>query len=159
MSRDWIDQYAAGGGKLRPALAGLTRDDLLARPGPGAWSIHEMVIHIVDSDFVGMDRMKRVIAESNPPLIGFDENLWIEQHAPHEQSLDDAVTLFEAGRQQMTRILKQLPDAAFSRTGQHSERGPLTLENLIQTFVTHVDHHLKFLYDKRERLGKPLPLS
>jgi hypothetical protein len=156
MHRDLIDQYAAGGSKLRPAIAGLTRDDLLARPGPGAWSVHELVIHVVDSDFVGMDRMKRVIAETNPPLIGFDENLWIEHHTPHEQSLDDAIVLFEAGRRQMTRILRQLPEPAFSRTGQHSERGPLTLENLVQTFVTHVDHHLKFLADKRERLGKPL---
>lgn len=156
MNRELIDQYAAGGSKLHPAIAGLTRDDFLARPGPGAWSIHELVIHVVDSDFVGMDRMKRVIAESNPPLIGFDENLWIEHHAPHEQSLDDALTLFEAGRRQMTRILRQLPDTAFARTGQHSERGPLTLENLVQTFVTHVDHHLKFLQEKRERLGKPL---
>jgi hypothetical protein len=155
MNCEWIDQYAAGGNQLRPAIAGLTRDDLLARPGPGAWSIHELVIHVVDSDFVGIDRMKRVIAESNPPLIGFDENLWIEHHAPHEQSLDDALTLFEAGRRQMARILRRLPEAAFSRTGQHSERGPLTLENLVQTFITHVDHHLKFLRDKRERLGKP----
>lgn len=157
MNRELIDQYAAGGGKLRPAIAGLNRDDLLARPGPGAWSIHELVIHVVDSDFVGMDRMKRVIAESNPPLIGFDENLWIEHHAPHEQSLDDALTLFEAGRRQMTRILRQLPDSALSRAGQHNERGPLTLQDLVQTFVTHVDHHLQFLHQKRERLGKVLP--
>src|SRR5215213_7747734 len=156
MTRELIDQYAAGGDKLRRSIAGLTRDELLARPGPGAWSIHELVIHVVDSDFVGMDRMKRVIAENNPPLIGFDENLWIEHHAPHEQSLDDALALFEAGRRQMTRILRQLPDTAFTRTGQHSERGPLTLENLVQTFVTHVDHHLKFLQEKRDRLGKAL---
>ena len=156
MNRDLIDQYAAGGDKLRPAIAGLSRDELLARPGPGAWSIHELVIHVVDSDFVGSDRMKRVIAENNPPLIGFDENLWIEHHAPHEQSLEDAIVLFEAGRRQMTRILRQLPEAAFHRAGQHSERGALTLENLVQTFITHVDHHLKFLREKRERLGKPL---
>lgn len=156
MNRELIDQYAAGVSKLRLAIAGLTPDDLLARPGPGAWSIHELVIHVVDSDFVGMDRMKRVIAESNPPLIGFDENLWIEHHAPHEQSLDDAIVLFEAGRRQMTRILRQLPQSAFTRIGQHSERGPLTLENLVQTFVTHVDHHLRFLHEKRDRLGKPL---
>jgi uncharacterized damage-inducible protein DinB len=156
VNADLIDQYAAGGGKLRPAIAGLSQQDLLARPGPGAWSIHELVIHVVDSDFVGADRMKRVIAESNPPLIGFDENLWIEHLSPQEQSLEDALTMFEAGRRQMTRILRQLPAAAFARTGQHSERGPLTLENLVQTFVTHVDHHLRFLQEKRQRLGKPL---
>jgi hypothetical protein len=156
MYTNLIDQFAVGSGKLRPAIAGLTQEDLVARPGPGKWSIQELVIHLVDSDFVGMDRMKRVIAESNPPLIGFDENLWIEHHAPHEQSLEDALTLFEAGRRQMTRILRSLPEAAFARSGIHSERGPLTLENLVQTFVTHVDHHLTFLHEKRDRLGKPL---
>lgn len=156
MNRDLIEQFSVGGGKLRPAIEGLSREDLVARPGPGAWSIHELVIHVVDSDFVGMDRMKRVIAEQNPPLIGFDENLWIEHHAPHEQSLEDSLVLFEAGRRQMSRILKQLPESAFTRTGVHSERGSLTLENLVQTFVTHVDHHLTFLCQKRERLGKPI---
>lgn len=156
MNRELIDRYAVGEAKLRVAIVGLTRDDLLARPGPGAWSIQELVIHVVDSDFVGSDRMKRVIAEDNPPLIGFDENLWIEHHAPHEQSLEDAITLFDVGRRQMTRIFRQLPDEAFARTGQHNERGPLTLANLVETFVTHLDHHLAFLERKRERLGKKL---
>ena len=87
MIRNLLDQYAAGSDQLRPAIAGLTRDDLIARPGPGKWSIHELVIHVVDSDFVGSDRMKRVIAENNPPLIGFDENLWIEHHHPHGLSV------------------------------------------------------------------------
>jgi hypothetical protein len=159
MNQDLIDQFAAGGGKLRPTIQELTAEDLIARPGPGAWSIHELVIHVVDSDFVGMDRMKRVIAEENPRLIGFDENLWIQHHAPHQQSLEDALTLFELGRRQMTRILRQLPDSAFARTGLHNERGQLTLENLVQTFVTHLDHHLKFLFEKRERLGKPIAVG
>src|SRR5688572_18934658 len=122
MNAERVVQYAAGGDKLRPAIAGLTRDDLVARPGPGAWSIQELVIHLVDSDFVGTDRVKRVIAEENPPLIAFDENRWIGSLHPHDQSLDDALALFEAGRRQMARILGRLPDAAFARTGQHSER-------------------------------------
>ncbi len=156
MSRELLQRYSTGADQLRPAIAGLTREDLIARPGPGKWSILELVIHVSDSDFVGADRMKRVIAEENPPLIGFDENLWIARHFPHEQSLEDAVLLFELGRRQMSRILAQLPEADFSRTGIHNERGPLTLENLVQTFVDHLEHHLKFLREKRERLGKPL---
>jgi len=155
MNHKLIEQYAAGGEKLRQAVVGLSREDLVARPGPGAWSIQELVIHVVDSDFVGMDRMKRVIAEEDPTLIGFDETLWIAHHFPHDQSLDDALTLFEAGRRQMVRVLVKLPEDAFTRTGIHNERGPLTLENLLRTFVEHLDHHLKFLYEKRERLGKP----
>jgi len=34
MDRELIDQYTAGGAKLRRAVEGLTRQDVLARPGP-----------------------------------------------------------------------------------------------------------------------------
>src|SRR4051794_24528243 len=46
MNRDLIETFAAGGGTLRRAVEGLSRDDLLARPGPGDWSIQELVIHV-----------------------------------------------------------------------------------------------------------------
>lgn len=154
MSHDAIERYAAGETVLRALLVGLTPADLTARPGPGAWSIHELVIHVVDADLVGADRMKRVIAEENPPLIGFDENLWIARHAPHEQSVEDAVEIFEANRRQMTRILRTLEPEAFERTGLHSERGPLTLLQLVTGFAQHLEHHLQFLIDKRRALGK-----
>lgn len=154
MNRNLIQQYAAGIKKLRPAIAGLNPDDLLAKPGPGAWSIQELLIHVVDSDLVAIDRMKRVIAEDNPPLVAFDENRWVERLFPNDQSLDDAITMFEVGRRQMVRIFEKLPDEAFQRTGVHNERGPLTLEQIVQGFAEHLEHHLKFLYDKRQRMGK-----
>jgi uncharacterized damage-inducible protein DinB len=156
MDINLIDRYEAGAESLRQAVAGLTRDDLLARPGPGAWSIQELVVHVVDSDCVAADRMKRVIAEENPPLVAFDESRWAAELFPHEQSLDDALQIFVAGRRQMTRILRRLPVAAFQRTGVHNERGLVTLEQIVQTFVQHLEHHLKFLHEKRERLGKPI---
>jgi uncharacterized damage-inducible protein DinB len=156
MSRELVERYVQDAGRLRAAVVGLSEEELQARHGPGNWSIHELVIHVVDSDFVGTDRMKRVIAEENPPLVAFDENLWIERQHPHEQSLDYALILFEAGRRQMGRILMALPADAFDRAGMHSERGPVTLRQLVQTFVDHLDHHLRFLREKRENLGKPL---
>ncbi|MEX2213822.1 MAG: DinB family protein [Phycisphaeraceae bacterium] len=151
-----IDHYAAGGSALRPAIASLTRDDCLARPGPGDWSIQELVIHLADSDQIAADRMKRVIAEDNPTIIGFNESLFIANLFSDEQSLDDAVTVFEANRRQMTRILRRLDAAAFTRTGSHNEAGTLTLTDLLRIYIDHLEHHLTFLFQKRERLGKPM---
>ena len=34
-------------------------DELKARPGPGKWSIQEIVIHLVDSDEIAIDRPDR----------------------------------------------------------------------------------------------------
>ena len=35
-------------------------------------------MHLLDSDLVASDRMKRVIAEPNPTLLAYDENLWVK---------------------------------------------------------------------------------
>ena len=65
--RSLIDKYEAGGEQLAQSIRSLTREDLLAKPkgGPelGKWTIHEVVIHMMDSDLIGADRMKRLIAE------------------------------------------------------------------------------------------------
>ena len=66
MNRDIIESFAAGAETLRRAVDGLTQDDLLARPGPGDWSIQELVIHVADSDDIAIDRMKRILTEDNP---------------------------------------------------------------------------------------------
>jgi uncharacterized damage-inducible protein DinB len=77
MDRTLIDAYEAAPAKLRAACAGLTREELTARPGPGAWSIMEVVIHIADSDSISIDRMKRILTEDNPPLLYADETAYV----------------------------------------------------------------------------------
>jgi uncharacterized damage-inducible protein DinB len=156
MNRDMIESFAAGGPTLRQAVQGLSREDLLARPGPGDWSIQELVIHVADSDDIAIDRMKRILTEDNPSLLNADENAYIARLLPEEQSLDDALTLFEVGRKQWSRVLRKLPDDAFARYGTHNRRGVLTLADMIEGYTRHVEHHLVFLRAKRERLGKPL---
>lgn len=151
-----VDRFAAGADKVRLAIAGLVRADCVARPGPGAWSIQELVIHLADSDAVAIERMKRVIAEKEPILRAYDENAWIQHHFCNDQSMEDAAALFELNRRQMARILRKQPDDAFDRFGMHSDNGRLTLSKLLTTYIDHLDHHLKFLRDKRERLGKPV---
>ncbi len=135
MNRDMIESFAAGGETLRRAVDGLARDDLLARPGPGDWSIQELVIHIADSDDIAIDRMKRVLTEDNPTLLYADESAYITRLLPHEQSLEDALTLFEVGRRQWSRVLRKLPDEAFSRIGTHNRRGVVTLAGMVEGYT------------------------
>jgi len=148
-----IDEYVASGARLRQAVAGLSPQDVTARPGPGKWSILELVVHLADSDAIAIDRMKRVLTEENPPLLYADEDAYVERLFSHEQSLEDALVLIEVGRRQFARTLRKLPDQAFERVGTHNRRGPVTVAGLIKGYIDHVEHHLKFLYDKRARLG------
>ena len=152
-----IDAYEAGGATLRRAAEGLSDAQLKARPGPGLWSILEVVVHLTDSDMIAIDRMKRIVIEDNPPLLYADETAYVDKLCTHDQSLDDALTLFEAGRRQWARVLRRLPAEAFGRAGTHNRKGRVTLGEMVKSYVDHVDYHVKFIRDKRERLNNPIP--
>ncbi len=157
MDAKLIEEYVACGPRLRRAVEGLSPEDLTARPGPGQWSILEVVIHLADSDAIAMDRMKRMLTEDNPSLLYADETAYVERLYTHEQSLADALTLFEVGRRQFARVLRHLPEEALQRHGTHNRRGRVTVGAMVKDYIEHVDHHLKFVHEKRARLGKPLP--
>jgi uncharacterized damage-inducible protein DinB len=148
-----INAYLAGPQTLRQAVAGMTPEQLRARPVPGKWSTLEVVCHLVDSDQAWIHRMKRVIAEDRPLLIGYDENRFAAALAYQERSLEEELAIFEQLRRQMARILRSLPDAAWARSGVHSELGLITLQDHLQLEVDHVPHHVKFIAEKRRVLG------
>jgi uncharacterized damage-inducible protein DinB len=148
-----IDNYLAGPQALRQAVAGMTREQVLARPVPGKWSTLEVVCHLADFEPVFADRMKRVIALDNPTLLGADENRFAAALAYQDRDLDEELTIIDRTRQQMARILRQLPPEALQRVGVHSEKGPRTLEELLVIATNHIPHHVKFILDKRKALG------
>lgn len=154
--RSIIDTYARGGDLLRASIAGLTREDFLAYPVPGTWSIQEIVIHLQDSDLVGIHRMQRIAAENNPLVIGYDETKFVRTLRSDLQSIEDAVTILDLSRRQFAKVLRALPDEAFERTGVHNEVGVITLGVQVKKYHEHLLHHLKFVKDKRRLLGKPL---
>src|SRR5713101_184661 len=157
MDRTLIECYAAGAAVPGEAIRGLTAAELNAFPVPGTWSIQQIIIHLMDSDLIGSDRMKRVAAENIPPqLIGYDETAFAKNL--HYDKLDpvQACEVFRLNRLLTATVLRNLPESAFERHGMHSERGKETLAELVKIYVDHVDHHMKFIREKRKLLGKAL---
>jgi hypothetical protein len=148
-----IDEYMKGTQLLRRAVAGMSREQQTARPVAGKWSTLEVVCHLADFDPILADRMKRVIAEERPALLGADENRFAAHLAYHDRDLEEELTIIERTRQQLARILRTLPDSALDRVGVHNERGPRTLEQLLVTATNHIPHHVKFIDEKRKALG------
>ena|ERR1700677_2761750 len=148
-----IDDYVAGSTVLRRAVAGMTREQLLARPVAGKWSTLEVVCHLADFDPIMADRMKRVLAEDKPSLLGADENRFVAALVYHDRDLEEELTIVDKTRSQMARILRKQPESALQRIGVHNERGPRTLEQLLAGAINHVNHHVKFIQEKRAALG------
>jgi uncharacterized damage-inducible protein DinB len=155
-----IDLYESGGGKLQRSITGLSTEDLLWVPPPdaqiGSWSIQQIVIHLMDSDLIWVNRMKSIIAEENPTVLGYDESKFAASLFYDAQNAESSIGLLDLNRRQFTKVLRKLPESSFSRTGQHSERGSITLGQSVQWMVEHIDHHVGFIFKKREKLAKPV---
>jgi hypothetical protein len=154
--RSILDAFAAAGPKLRRAVGGLSREELLATPVPGTWSIQQIVVHVMDSHLTAVDRMKRMLAMERPLLLGYDESAFAAKLHYDAWPIEDAVAVIDLVQRNFAAVLRRMPDEAFDRVGIHSETGVRQVGEMIAAYNGHLEHHLQFIRRKRAMLGKPL---
>ena len=147
-----VASYECGAHKLRTACSGIPAQVLNRRIGPGEWSIMENAVHLVDSDLASTHRMRRIVAEDCPLLVAYDENAFIDRLPSDRADLNEVLDLFEANRRFTARWLRSLPREAFARVGVHTQRGKVTLLQIVEIYAHHVDHHLDFVSRKLANL-------
>ena len=152
--RELIAAYGADADKPRAAIAGMTPEQLIARPIAGKWSTQEVIVHLTDAEIAFADRIKRVLCMDKPQLLAWPENEFIAKLHYQEQSTEDALKLIEGLRKNLKRVLDLASDADLERYGMHNERGKQTVRDILSYAVWHLNHHLAFVAEKRKALGK-----
>lgn len=145
--------YRKGAAELRAAVAGMTREQLLARPVPGKWSSLEVVAHIADFEPILVERMKRIIALDDVKILPADENLFVKELHYHDRDLEEELAVVDSTRAAMARLIEKLTPAQLARTGEHAIKGKVTLESVIQGAINHITSHLPHVMEKRKALG------
>ncbi len=148
-----IATFEGGPAQLRAACAGLSQAQLNTRIGPGTWSIQEILVHLLDSDLASTHRMRRMVAEHNPLLVSYDEDLFIARLPSSATDTAEVLALFEANRRFTARWLRTLSQDDLARTGIHTQRGRVTVLQLVEIYSHHVTHHMGFVDGKRKALG------
>lgn len=154
-SQAMIDAYLDGIEVLRRAVAGMTPEQLVARPVAGRWSTLEVVCHLADFEPIYADRMKRVIATDRPLLLIAGREAFARSLAYHERDIDEELALIDVTRRQMARILRGLPENAWERVGIYRHEGQeeeRSLRRLLEMIIGHIPHHAAFVAEKRRAL-------
>lgn len=150
---EYAAQYRQGAADLRAAVAGLTREQLLARPVAGKWSTLEVVAHLADFDPVLVERMKRILALDDTKIIPADENRFAAALHYHDRDVAEELAVIDATRTSTARLIEKLTPEQLARTGEHAVKGPVTLESVIQMAIRHINSHLPHIIEKRKALG------
>jgi len=150
---DLIEEYGRGFSLLQAALAGLSPAALAFKPAPTDWSVHEVILHLADSELIGVTRLNMLIAQPGTTLMPYDEAKWAAALRYGEQSMDDALQLFKLLRQRTYPLLKTLPERQFRNSVVHPENAhpefgaAYTVDKWLQIYAWHVRDHNQQLHN------------
>jgi hypothetical protein len=113
------------------------------KPAPGWWSIHEIVVHITDSEANSYIRCRRFIAEPGQTVMAYDENGWAVALDYRGQSTDEALELFKWLRYNTYQLIRSLPESVWANTVFHPENGTMTMDDWLGIYERHIPDHLQ----------------
>ena len=138
--RRLIEQYRRGYDDVADALAGCTEADLDARPRPDAWSPREIVHHLADSEMTSAIRLRRLIAEEQPVIHGYDQDEFARR-LYYDRPIEASLAAFRAARAATVEILERLSPEQWARAGRHTESGAYSVEGWLAIYAVHAHKH------------------
>lgn len=135
-----IRKYREGYAAVEDALAGITPAEL-DRPDADGWTARQVVHHLADSEMTSAMRLRKLIAETNPVIWGYDEELYAKSLWYNERPLEPSLLAFRAARESTAAILEHLSEADWARQGWHSDSGAYSVERWLEIYAAHGHEH------------------
>ncbi len=117
--------------------------DLVAeRPEPGEWSVLGCLGHSLDAEIVSSARYRWILAHDEPPLIGYDQDLWANALHDADDDPQPLLLALEALRRANLALWERSSEQDRARFGVHAERGPESYELTFRLIAGHDRFHL-----------------
>lgn len=154
------DAFCIAPRRIEASLEGLSEEELRARPLSGKWSIHEIALHVTDSECLGAVRIRQALGDdgrANFP--GYDQDRWAAalRYRDRSPAIRAAMLrLFRAHREASSELFAAASPEEWRREGIHPEWGPVTLRQLLELYADHGERHLDQILERRRLLGRAL---
>jgi hypothetical protein len=149
-----IAQYAAGYDEVAQALGSFPREALVAHPIAGKWSACEIVHHLADSETMSGIRLRRLLAEEYPVIVGYDQEVFAVILRYNLRDLEPALDQFRAVRATTLQLLSAMSEEDWKRPGWHTEHGLYTAETWLDIYSAHAHNHAAQIRRLHEALKK-----
>ena len=150
--REWLmDRYASAAAAVDDALAGIDEADLDRRPPSGEWTARQIVHHLADSESMAYVRLRRVIAEDDPIIAGYDEPEWARR-LHYDRPIEPSLAVLRAVRAASHQLLTALTPDEWARSGTHSDSGSYSVERWLAIYADHSHEHADQI--RRARRGE-----
>jgi uncharacterized damage-inducible protein DinB len=147
-----IRQIAATPDKLRNAVQSLDESQLDTEYRPGGWTVRQVIHHVADSHLNNYVRVRLALTEDNPTIKPYNEAHWAELPDARTSPIETSLTLLDCLHKRWVSLLETLSNEDFSRTFNHPELGPVTLDKNVALYAWHGRHHEAHITSLRGRM-------
>jgi hypothetical protein len=147
-----IEEFRGGYEAVVAALAGAAEEELDRIPPNGDdWSARMVVHHLADSEATAYVRLRRLIAEDEPTIVGYDE-VEFAQRLHYDRPIESSLAVLEGVRIGSVALLESLTQEEWRRSGLHTETGRYSVEQWVRTYARHPYDHADQI--RRARRGE-----
>ncbi len=123
-------------------LKNLSNEQINYKPAENKWSVHEIITHLADTEVQSHVRFRTILANKVPYMVYFDEMDWSIILEYTQINSEESLEVIKLMRRVNYNLLSRLKPEDFNKRGIHSTRGELTLKDLVNSYINHVDTHL-----------------
>ena len=136
-----ISRYREGPAVLADAVSRLSERQLDHKPSDGGFSAREVVHHTADSEMTSAIRLRRLVAEDNPEITGYDPDVFAARLHYASRPVQPSLDAVRAARESTMSILVTLSEVEWERSGTHSEMGEYSIDTWLGVYAEHCHDH------------------
>ena len=144
-----IQRYRDGHRAIVKALDGL-RDEEVDRSVSGGWTPRMIAHHLADSEMTSAIRLRRLIAEDQLVITGYDEKQFAHE-LTFDRPIEPSLEAMRWARESTAQSLDRLTEEDWRRAGSHSESGPYSVEGWLTIYASHGHDHAMQIERSRGR--------
>ncbi|MCX7736335.1 MAG: DinB family protein [Candidatus Kapabacteria bacterium] len=138
-----LKNYSKAYEQVTELLREIPKDVWKYKPDKNKWSIHEIIIHLADSEVNAYQRCRKIIAEPGSTIVFYDQDKWAENLDYHNQSTNDAVELFRLLRKMTYELLDRIPENVWKNEVIHSDGSVWSLDKWLDIYENHITGHIE----------------
>src|ERR1700689_3308273 len=136
--RKMLESFGRAPALLSAVLRQLPKKMWLFKPSPERWSIHEIILHLADSEASSYVRCRHLIAQPGAPIAKFDTARWAGSLGYFHQSTREALEIIRRLRKMTHHLLMAVPEPVWVHAVEQPGQGQITLELWVERQEQHI---------------------
>jgi hypothetical protein len=155
--RQKLESFGRAPALLSAALRRFPKKMWLYRVSSERWSIHEIILHLVDSEANAYIECRRMIAEPGSRVLAYDPSMWAGSLGYFHQSTKEALEIIRRLRRMTYQVLAALPEGVWANGVELTERGAVSLDTWLEEQERYVPRYVEQMKEVHQMWARTHP--